>query len=328
MAQGQQISNAYGFNGYVQVFPLPIVTTRDPVNGGDSALNGQIWINTAADDAFVCVNQSTSTWIGIGGGAGVFTALTVNPGPTSITGQLTTIAGGQNTNIATDAAANAVTIGSTNTTSATTIQSGTGGGLVTSTGLNTISSSRANNAAIAITASNAAGGITLSAANATITQQYFSTGATTTLDDLPWALATGMGEIDISNDATNTTVNVGTGAGVKTVVVGSTNATSATTITSGTGNIALTATGTAASINATVNATGAFNITGSDLAFGTAAKGVIFQAGPKIIAGSVDPNGSVNGTDGSIYLRTGTATASTVLYVCTGGTTWTAVTVP
>ncbi|MFA5265690.1 MAG: hypothetical protein WC378_17865 [Opitutaceae bacterium] len=52
------------------------------------------------------------------------------------------------------------------------------------------------------------------------------------------------------------------------------------------------------------------------------------KGGNMIMSGTADPNGAVTGTDGSIYLRTGTATASTILYVCTGTTTWTAVTVP
>jgi hypothetical protein len=55
---------------------------------------------------------------------------------------------------------------------------------------------------------------------------------------------------------------------------------------------------------------------------------VRLHGGAGIYTGSADPNGSVSGTDGSIYLRTGTSTASTVLYVCTGTTTWTAITVP
>lgn len=52
------------------------------------------------------------------------------------------------------------------------------------------------------------------------------------------------------------------------------------------------------------------------------------HTGAQIFSGSGDPNGNLSGTDGSVYLRTGTATASTVLYICTGTTTWTAVTVP
>ena len=48
------------------------------------------------------------------------------------------------------------------------------------------------------------------------------------------------------------------------------------------------------------------------------------SSGALIITGSADPNGSVTGVDGSFYLRTGTATATTIGYVCTGTTVWTA----
>jgi len=48
------------------------------------------------------------------------------------------------------------------------------------------------------------------------------------------------------------------------------------------------------------------------------------SSGALIQTGAADPNGSVTGTDGSGYFRTGTATATTILYVCTGTTNWTA----
>jgi len=51
---------------------------------------------------------------------------------------------------------------------------------------------------------------------------------------------------------------------------------------------------------------------------------IMLTAGNYIMSGSADPNGSVTGVDGSLYCRTGTAAASTVAYVCTGTTTWSA----
>lgn len=47
------------------------------------------------------------------------------------------------------------------------------------------------------------------------------------------------GTVSLATDATNSTVNVGTGAGIKTTTLGSTNTTSSTEIRSGTGNIAM-----------------------------------------------------------------------------------------
>jgi hypothetical protein len=52
------------------------------------------------------------------------------------------------------------------------------------------------------------------------------------------------------------------------------------------------------------------------------------SSGAFIMTGTADPNGAVTGTDGSIYLRTGTGAFATVLYVCNAaGTTWDAVAV-
>lgn len=51
---------------------------------------------------------------------------------------------------------------------------------------------------------------------------------------------------------------------------------------------------------------------------------IMLTAGNYIMSGSADPNGAVSGVDGSFYLRTGTATATTIGYVCTGTTNWTA----
>jgi hypothetical protein len=90
---GSQIQQAYGFNAYVNVFPEPIITTRAPVNGSDQALNGQVWINTSGQDAYIMVDSSTSFWINAGGAAGLFGSLTVNPGPVTIDSTLTTITG-------------------------------------------------------------------------------------------------------------------------------------------------------------------------------------------------------------------------------------------
>jgi hypothetical protein len=53
-------------------------------------------------------------------------------------------------------------------------------------------------------------------------------------------MLSGTGAIAISTDATATTINIGTGGGVKTVAVGSVNTTSALTLNSGTGGITAT----------------------------------------------------------------------------------------
>ena len=59
---------------------------------------------------------------------------------------------------------------------------------------------------------------------------------------------------------------------------------------------------------------------------GTFGRELMLSSGAYIMTGSADPNGSVTGVDGAIYLRTGTGSVDTVLYTCSGGTTWNALT--
>jgi hypothetical protein len=68
------------------VFPAPIVSTRDPLNT-DRAQLGSVWVNKSTNDAFILcsVVANVSSWVGIGGGAGTFTSLTVNPGNLTVT---------------------------------------------------------------------------------------------------------------------------------------------------------------------------------------------------------------------------------------------------
>jgi hypothetical protein len=130
------MSRAYGFNGYVNVFPAPIVQNRAPVNGTDTGLNGQIWIDTVGQDAYTMVDAANAVWVNTGGGGGAFANLTVNPGPTNLTGALTVNAAGNQVNISTDAVANTTTIGNITGTTAVNINSGTGGvGIVTTNGV-------------------------------------------------------------------------------------------------------------------------------------------------------------------------------------------------
>ena len=64
-----------------------------------------------------------------------------------------------------------------------------------------------------------------------------------------------------------------------------------------------------------------------DIKIITATKGIIFQEGPKVIAGAGSPAGSVTAPQGSLYLRTNGTTTNDRAYINTdGGTTWTALT--
>lgn len=88
-----------------------------------------------------------------------------------------------------------------------------------------------------------------SATAGTLTLAYGTVGTgTIKTSNSAITVASGTGEIDISADAAATTVKLGTGAGAKTVTVGSTNSTSATTVNSGTGGITLETGATAGNI--------------------------------------------------------------------------------
>ena len=206
MAQGLQLSRAYGFNGYVNVFPLPIVTTVAPVNGVDTGLSGQVWINTATSTAYIMANPFNSTWVTTSAGNGTFANLTVTPGPTTLTGALTVNSAGNAINIATDNAASAITIGN--------ITGGTSLTLNTGTGAANIASSATVHATIV--------GSLTGASVTTIRGGNVGGGG------LVLTAATG-GAINIGNDVSNNAISIGNNNGVgtqKVIAIGSTSATS------------------------------------------------------------------------------------------------------
>lgn len=113
----------------------PLVFNRTPTSA-DSAELGTIWVDYAAPSAYILVQNNGgingNVWqlLESSGGAGVFSSLLVNPGPVTTQGtgavNISADAVATTVNIATGGAAKAVTVGSTNTSSATTIQGGTG----------------------------------------------------------------------------------------------------------------------------------------------------------------------------------------------------------
>lgn len=132
--------------------PYPIVAKRAPTTA-DKAPIGQEWVFTTSNAVYFLtsiVNNSANWTLVTTGGAGVFSSLTVNPGPTNLstvgngavnignaantaavtitvgTGNFSVVGGGNTIGIGNDVAANTVTIGSTVGASSTTINAGTG----------------------------------------------------------------------------------------------------------------------------------------------------------------------------------------------------------
>lgn len=111
---------AYGLSdALLNVFPAPIVGLRAPTTA-DKAQIGQLWVNTLTNSVYVLTSivNNLASWVIFSGGAGVFSSLTVNPGPTN----LSTVGNG------------AVTIGNATNTGAVTISVGTGGFAVNGNG--------------------------------------------------------------------------------------------------------------------------------------------------------------------------------------------------
>lgn len=75
--------------GLINIFPYPIISNRDPGVNDRKAI-GVVWVNKLTNAAWVLtsISNAQANWLAVGGGggAGVFTDLTVTPGPTSITG--------------------------------------------------------------------------------------------------------------------------------------------------------------------------------------------------------------------------------------------------
>lgn len=164
------------------------------------------------------------------------------------------IATGSSVNVsATENAALAITLNANGGTSETIrirSEQGTGAasvGLFSTAGGVTLSGGIASANALNFTTSNAAGGITMTVGTA---------GILPTITNGPFTLVTGTGGVSISADATNNTLLIGTGAGVKTVTLGSVNTTSTTAIQSGSGVLTITSTGGALTINSGVGALG------------------------------------------------------------------------
>ena len=113
MSKLQATQVAYGFTqGFVSVPNAVIVSPVNPTST-DFASIGQLWINPNDNAAYIntSITEGLANWSDITGGSGVFTSLTVNPGPISLTGTTTiNTVGNANTTIGNSAGSGNVTI--------------------------------------------------------------------------------------------------------------------------------------------------------------------------------------------------------------------------
>lgn len=328
---GRQYQNvSYGLNQPLNLEnPTPIIAKRNPTTS-DFALLTTIWTNTTNNAVFILasVANNTANWVAATGGAGVFTSLTVTPGPISLTGTtMINTAGGATTTIGTGGTGPVQIGNATGNTSVT-------GSLTTTTSLNAGTSITSTNGAISA-------GNTVVGTNPAIFQALKSRGGgvITTGDGLGQMLFAGFDGTQYTVGAAITSASSGTIANTR--VAGNLNffthpdaavggPTSRMTINSA-GNVVInnpdSGVGlTVAGGGATVTA-GNITATAGNVILSNAAAAFVLGNGIQIVAGTGDPNGAVTAPEGSLYLNTnGTGTANRAYINTNSGTVWTAIT--
>ncbi len=262
-------NQAYGVGkGIFQVFPAPIVSPRAPTTS-DKAQIGRMWINTVTNLAYVLTNVASNiaTWVQMSG-VGVFSSLTVTPGPISLTGLFTLTAGTNNASFAADAADHSVAIGSSTGVSAFTIRGGSGASTITTAGgsltvnagvgtigistdasisaLNLGTGAAVKTIAVGGTSANVitigntqtAGSVAIGTAMTTGTISIGGTGLQTGTVSI--APGTGAQTVNIGTGATGAkAIHIGDGASANVITIGSVTGVASTTIKAGSGGIFL-----------------------------------------------------------------------------------------
>jgi hypothetical protein len=234
-----------------------VITNGDTVNTVIGGGTGTAEVSTTTWDVSTAGVVSGVTGLTVAGTTSIndtaSTATTsIGGGTTTGTVSIATGASAQTINVGTGAGVKATTLGSTNTTASTTVQSGTGDLTLTSTDAITMTSAGAfnigaNAVAQVITVGNETGASSLALKAGTGNITIDGVAATTiTVGDaaqtgtMKFGESSAAAQVDIATGSGAHTVNIGNGAGAQTVVLGSTNTTSATTIQSGTGDLAIT----------------------------------------------------------------------------------------
>ncbi len=245
-------NNSFKFSGYsiqqplASIFPNPVVSNRAPTVADINYPLGMCWVFRGTGIYFLYqVVAGVATWIQATGAAGVLTSLTVNPGPTAITGAFTLTAGINAVSIGADAADHNITMGSVTGVSTLLLRSGTGGATLATT-----------NGVLALTSGTGAINIGADAASHTVTVGSTTGTASTVIQsgtgdvvvtstDLITLDATGAlsvnssaGAINIGNNAIAQAINIGT-AGARVITIGNVTALTGIFHLVGTGNYVL-----------------------------------------------------------------------------------------
>lgn len=197
----------YGLSqALIGIFPSPRISNRTPTTA-DKLEVGRLWVQpkttagVAANRAWIetSIINNSANWLELvaSGGAGVFSSLLVTPGPTSITGSFTLIAGTNAVSIGADAADHATTIGSLTGSSAMLLQNGTGGFIIDGVGSSIYAIGPSTTTGLILI-----GGV---AQTGTITLGNSTAAQTVTIA----AGATGVKTLNLANDSTANIISIG-----------------------------------------------------------------------------------------------------------------------
>lgn len=322
--------------GVRAVLPPDLQTAaRAPTSADTAYVKGTLWLDTAADSVYMW--PGSGSWIALGsGGAGAVITLTGNSGGaiSPVAGNIDIVGG---TGVTVTGTAGTLTIDLTGggiamdsfvpdagtnpvvpTGLGAVTMAGTANQITTTGGLNTLTFS--------IPAVFIAPGSIQSTTSLTVGTNTTATGGNASFGGGTFTVATGVNAINISADASATTVNLATGAAVKTLTLGSTTGASITTLQSGSGGMSINSNGGALAI---LSGTGAMSISADaaattlNIGTGAAAKAVTLgssntTSATTILAGSgginIDGvtliNDSVNS---NTSINTGTSTGTVTI---------------
>lgn len=287
----------YGLtNALPNLAPYPIQAKRAPTTADTGYAIGTIWVEPALNAVYILASvvNSQAEWVSVSGGSGDFTSLTVNPGPTNITG-LTNINvnGTGNTNIGSGTNSGDVTIGNAADNGFVDIVSPALALDSAAAGLISIGASLTTGS-ISIGSNEMTTGLITIGSTTQTGLGYISLGISDATNTVFIASGTGNSTVNIANAASaHNTVAIASAATISTVTIGSTTSSSTTTINGGTGGIV------------------------HDAPF-TALPGPVY-----IYTGSGAPNNALALHTGDLYINTTAATTTTRLYIATGAGAWT-----
>ena len=188
---------------------------------------------------------------------------------------------------------------------------GTAGFVLTSTGASSLPTFQATSLSGAVQTVTGDTGGALTGSNITFAggTTGLAFGGSGTTETLTFAgITANGGTVSLATDATASAINVGTGAGVKTTIIGSVNTTSPTTVQSGSGALNVTATGGALTINSGVGALAISNdSSATTLTIGTG------NAVKTVTLGSTNTSSTTTLTAGSGGVVLGTSGAAGVI---------------